>query len=97
MSIMERPMRNDTGFLSVTEAKTRLLQLIRELSQAEGEVTITRAGAPAAFLLSPQRYHGLIETIEILGDGKTVRALRRSLEQARQRRWIGEDDIFERT
>lgn len=91
-------MRDETAFVSVTEAKTRLLQVIRELHEAEGEVTITRAGAPAAFLLSPQRYHGLIETIEILCDERAVRALRRSLEQARHDHWVGEDEVFaERT
>lgn len=87
-------MHDETAYVSVTEAKARLLQVIRELDAAEGEVTITRAGAPAAFLLSPQRYRGLIETIEILSDEKTVRALRRALKQARADRWIGEDEVL---
>ncbi|MGH8501857.1 MAG: type II toxin-antitoxin system Phd/YefM family antitoxin [Gammaproteobacteria bacterium] len=91
-------MHDNTAFVSVTEAKTRLLQLIRDLNEADGEVTITRAGAPAAVLLSPQRYHGLIETIEILCDDKAVRSLGRSLEQARHDQWVGEDEVFaERT
>lgn len=87
-------MRDNSGFLSVTRAKSRLLQVIRELDEDEGEVAITRGGEPAAFLLSPQRYHGLHETIEILCDEKAVRSLRRSLKQAREGDWLGEDEVF---
>ncbi len=42
-------------------------------------VAITRDGIPSAVLLSMDQFQGLIETIEILSDQKTMQGLRPSL------------------
>jgi antitoxin YefM len=83
-------------FLSVTEAKNRLLDLIRGLKSRQEIVAITRDGVPAAVLLSIDQFEGLMETIEILSDRQAMRSLRRSLKQAESGKWVSHEAVFGR-
>ena len=69
--------------ISVTKAKNKLLDLIRRLKTRPEVVAITRDGMPAAVLLSIDQFEGLMETLEILSDPKTMRSLRRSMNRFR--------------
>src|SRR3989442_5078346 len=80
--------------VSVTEAKSRLLSLVRDLKAKHEIVAITRDGVPLAVLLSMEQFEGLIETIEILSDQKAMRSLRRSLKQAEEGRWVTHERGF---
>ena len=82
-------------FTHITEAKNRLLDLAREVERDDDVVAITRNGIPAAILLSPAKFEGLLETLEILGDARTMRALRRSLRQAASGKWLQESQVFD--
>lgn len=57
-------------------------------------VAITRDGVPSAVLLSMDQFEGLMETIEILSDQKSMRALRRSLKQAEKDQWVSQRAVF---
>lgn len=81
-------------FVPVSKAKSRLLRLIREIEQRQEPVALTRDGVPAAVLLSMEQFQGLLETLEILADSKTMRGLRRSLREAEQGRWLSRDQVF---
>ncbi len=81
-------------YVPVTEAKSRLLNLIRGLADRDEVLAITRGGVPAAVLLSPDRYEGLLETIEILSDPRAMRSLRRSLRQAHKGQWLTDRQVF---
>ena len=83
-------------FVSVTEAKNKLLDLIRRLKANPEVVAITRDGTPAAVLLSMDQFEGLMETLEILSDPKTMRSLRRSVKQAQAGKWIAHESVFGR-
>jgi antitoxin YefM len=82
-------------FVLITQAKNRLLDLAREVERDDDVVAITRNGIPAAILLSPAKYEGLLETLEILGNARTMRALRRSLRQAASGKWLQESQVFD--
>jgi antitoxin YefM len=84
-------------FLSVTDAKNRLLDLIRGLKSKQEVVAITRDGVPTAVLLGIEQFEALMETLEILSDQKTMRSLRRSLKQAAAGRWVRHEAVFGRT
>ena len=81
-------------YVSVTKAKNRLLDLIRQLKNKHEVLAITRDGVPAAVLLSIEQYDGLVETIEVLADQKAMRSLSRSLKQAQAGRWMSEEAVF---
>ncbi len=83
-------------YVSITEAKNRLLEIIRRLKTKHEVLAITRDGVPAAVLLSMEQYDGLVETIELLADQKAMRSLKRSLKQARAGRWLSEEAVFGR-
>ena len=89
-------MRHVDQFVSVTEAKNGLLDLIRNLKKRQEVVAITRDGVPAAVLLSMDQFEGIMETIEILGDPKTMRSFRRSVKQAKAGRWVSDGAVFGR-
>ena len=89
-------MKEVDRFMSITEAKTRLLDLVRYLKEKDDIVAITKNGVPAAVLLSVEKFEGLLETIDILSDEKAVKSLRRSLREARAGRWIGHEEVFGR-
>lgn len=81
-------------FVPITQAKDRLLDLAREVERDDSVVAITRNGVPAAILLSPAKFEGLLETVEILADARTMRALRRSIGQAAAGKWVREGRAF---
>jgi antitoxin YefM len=83
-------------FVPITEAKTRLLDLVRRLQADDEVVVITRGGIPAAVLIAPSRWEGLLETMDILSDEKTMTSLRRSMQQARAGDWVEDEALFER-
>ena len=87
-------MKEVDRFIPVTEAKNRLLDLVRDLQAKDDIVAITKNGVPAAVLLSVERFEGLLETIDILSDEKAMTALRRSLREARAGRWLRHDEVF---
>jgi antitoxin YefM len=93
---MEADMPHVDQFISVTEAKNKLLDLIRRLKTKQEVVAITRDGMPAAVLLSMDQFEGLMETLEILSDPKTMRSLRRSMKQAQAGKWLPHEAVFER-
>ncbi|MCP4409586.1 MAG: type II toxin-antitoxin system Phd/YefM family antitoxin [Gammaproteobacteria bacterium] len=78
----------------MTQAKAQLLDLVRRLSKQQDTVGITRDGVPTAVLLSMEHFEGLMETLEILSDQKTMRSLRRSLKQAQSDRWESHESVF---
>ena len=75
-------------YVSITEAKNRLLDIIRRLKTRHEVLAITHNGVPAAVLLSMDQYDGLVETIELLADQKAMRSLKRSLKQGQAGRWL---------
>ncbi len=81
-------------YISVTQAKSQLLDLIRRLGTKQDSVGITKDGVPAAVLLSMEHFEGLMETLEILSDQKTIRTLRKSLKQAEEDRWEAHASVF---
>ena len=87
-------MKEVDRFIPITEAKNRLLDLVRDLQAEDDIVAITKNGVPAAVLLSVQRFEGLLETIDILSDERAMTSLRRSLREARAGRWLRHDEVF---
>ncbi len=83
-------------FLSVSQAKNNLSDLIRQMKHKQEIVAITRDGVPSAVLLSMDQFEGIMETIEILSDHKSMRVLRRSLKQAEKSQWVSHDAVFGR-
>ncbi|MCQ3802544.1 MAG: type II toxin-antitoxin system Phd/YefM family antitoxin [bacterium] len=59
----------------LTEARNRLSEIVDEATATGSEIVITRHGRPAAVVMGYQDYESLIETLNILSDTETMRAL----------------------
>jgi len=64
--------------MNVTEAKTRLSELVAAVAATHDHVEITRNGEPAAVLVSHAEMTALRETIAILSDPDAVEDIRRA-------------------
>lgn len=82
-------------YVSVTQAKSQLLDLVRRLGTQQDFIGITRDGVPTAVLLSMEHFEGLMETLDILSDQKTIDSLRKSLKQVQAGRWETHGSVFE--
>jgi prevent-host-death family protein len=61
--------------IPVTEAKKRLLALVREVQEQGKAYSLTRKGAPAAVLLSEDQYRSVKETLEVLSDPEELKGI----------------------
>ena len=80
-------------YVSVTQAKARLLDLVRRLHNTGDAIAITKNGVPEAVLVSMEKFQGLLETLDILSDEKTMKSFRKAVREAERTKWISEDDV----
>jgi len=80
--------------VSISSAKTRLLELLRQVEESRENVVLTKNGQPKAVLLSYEDFAGLLETIEILADAKTLRGIKAGLQDVKSGRVVRFEDAF---
>ena len=78
----------------ISSAKARLLELLRRVEESHENVVITKNGLPKAVLLNYQDFAGLLETIEILADPKTMRGVKAGLRDLKAGRMVRLEDAF---
>ena len=81
-------------YISVTKAKSKLLDIIRKIESSDDTVAITKNGVPEAVLLSMNKFEGLVETLEILSDEKAIKSIRKSVKEAREGKWLDFEEVF---
>ena len=59
----------------LTQARNRLSEIVDEVTSTGSELVITRHGKPAAVVMGYEDYESLIETLNILSDSETIKAL----------------------
>lgn len=89
-------MREIHQFVPITKAKNNLLEIIRQVEKEESTVAVTKNGVPTAVILSMEKFTGLLETLDILTDEETMKSLRKARRQARQGKWVREEEVFGR-
>jgi len=72
--------------LSLSEAKMKLSSLIDAVRSTDEEVLITKNGAPAAVLLSPDEFDSLKETIAVRSDAALMRELKEGLRDLKRKK-----------
>lgn len=69
-------------FMALADVKSRLSEVVDEVSRESSHIVITRHGKPAAVVISIDEYEAMVETLEILSDASLVEEIFRSrLEQ----------------
>ncbi len=82
-------------YIPVTQAKSKLLDIIRKLESSDDTVAITKNGVPEAVVISMKTYEGLLETLQILSDENTMTSLRKSIKEAKEGKWLDFEEVFE--
>ena len=81
-------------YIPVTKAKASFLDIIRKIEGTKDAIAITKNGVPEAVLLSMNKFEGLLETLEILSDEKSMKSIRKSMKEAHRDRWVSFDEVF---
>lgn len=82
--------------INVTEAKKKLLEIIREADESFERYCIMRNGEPKAILMSADDYLGWIETLEILSSKQAVKEIRQARKEADAGKVIPFEKILEK-
>jgi prevent-host-death family protein len=80
--------------VKLSEAKTHLARLLKNVQELGEQVIITRSGEPAGVLISHEEYEGLLETLDILGDPELAAAVRKGLEEAEHGELKSHDEVW---
>ncbi len=87
-------MQTIESFVPITQAKAKLLDMVRQLSDTNDTIAITKNGVPEAVMLSMRKFEGLLETIDILADPEMMHQLHGSTKDIKAGRVIDLDEAF---
>ena len=82
--------------LSLSEAKMKLSGLVQAVQDTDEEIVITKNGAPAAVLISPEEFESLKETIAVRSDAALSEEIRKGLRflKEKEARLYTLDELF---
>lgn len=72
--------------LSLSEAKMKLSRLVQGVIDTDEEIVITKNGAPAAVLISPDEFESLKETNVVRYDAGLVEEIRKGLRSLKEKK-----------
>ena len=87
-------MQTIDTFIPITRAKANLLNMVRQLSETNDTIAITKNGVPTAVLLSMDKFEGFLETIDILADSEIMDQLKSSADDIKAGRLVDSDKAF---
>ena len=67
--------------MSITEARHALTSLPERLAEDSATLTVTRRGKPVLAVMRWELYESIVETLEIMGDGELMAALRQGIKE----------------
>lgn len=87
-------MRDIQDFVTATQAKKDFLEILRRVQDLDQTVAITKNGLPTAVLLSFQHFESLLETLDILNDEKTLKALRKAQKEFKEGKVLTHEEVW---
>ena len=87
-------MQTVENFIPITQAKSKLLDMVRSIHDKDDSFAITKNGVPEAVMISMSKFEGLLETIEILADQAAMTQLRDSMLDVKHGRIVDFDKVL---
>ena len=87
-------MQTLDNFVPITQAKSKLLDMVRSIHDRDDSFAITKNGVPEAIMISMKKFEGLLETIEILADQEAMIQLRGAIADVKHGRVVDADKIL---
>ena len=75
-----------TKNVTLKNLRPRLPKIINEVDRKMDRFIITRRGKPVALLMSVEDYESVLETLDILGDAKLVKRIKKAREDVKNGR-----------
>ncbi|MDP8971191.1 MAG: type II toxin-antitoxin system Phd/YefM family antitoxin [Actinomycetota bacterium] len=83
----------DATTISLAEVKAKLSEMVGRARDHHERIMITVHGEPAAVLLSAYDYESMVETLDILGNPETMRAIAEGEAELAAGRGVGLDEL----
>ncbi|MFY4727615.1 type II toxin-antitoxin system Phd/YefM family antitoxin [Nitrospira sp. BLG_2] len=83
-----------TKTMSLKEARSRFSSLIDKADRLSERFIVTKNGTPKAVVMGAEEYESWVETLELLSNPKTVKALQQGLKDAKAGRVHSFKDVF---
>ena len=80
--------------IPVTTVKKNFLNIIKEMSDEDSTVTVTKNGIAVGVMITPDRYIGLLETIEILSNPDIIKSLDSSKNDFSKKKIYSHKDVW---
>ena len=87
-------MQTIQDYVPITQAKNKLLDMVRSIHETDNTIAITKNGIPEAVLISMEKFEGLLETIEILADDAARTQLKQSRDDVKNGRLVDMEEVF---
>ena len=87
-------MREVQEVIPITQVKRDFLDIMRKVEELDETVAITKKGVPVGVLINIERYEGLLETIDILSDENTMKALKRAQKEAEEVKFFSHEEVW---
>jgi antitoxin YefM len=87
-------MQTIETFVPITQAKAKLLDMVRQLRDTNDTIAITKNGVPEAVMLSMRKFESFLETIDILADPEVMLQLRESAKDVKTGKLIDLAEAF---
>ena len=84
-------------YITVTEAKAHLLDIIRKADKNMQHFVISKNGKPKAIIMSVDEYEGWLETLDIMSDKKTMKSIERAKKDIEEGKCVAFEDVFKET
>ncbi len=80
--------------IPLSEAKAHLSEIIKDVSETQEIVTISKGGVPATVMMSVEEYESLIETLEILSDPELMAQLRKAKKEKEKGKFLTHEEVW---
>jgi len=87
-------MQTIETFVPITQAKAKLLDMVRQIHDTNDTIAITKNGVPVAVMLSMAKFEGFLETIDILADSEMREQLKGSTQDINANTLVDLDEAF---
>ena len=79
--MMTTKIERQTRELGIHDASRSLAQIVKDLNESPGVVSVQRYGKPVLAIMTWDDYEGLMETLEIVRDDEAMESFRRAVKQ----------------
>ena len=80
--------------IPLSEAKAKLSELVKDVSETHEIITISKGGVPASVMMSVDEYESLIETLEILSDPETMKKLKQAEKELKEGKFLTHKEVW---